>query len=249
MDEDIIDGTLAADHRAVVLTSIDYLDPHGRGRLEQFAADGGLVLLTGDCTVEIRGAVKLAVSPRMPDQAKIDELSKAGKWGEMGPYTTTAKYFAGALPLAPGDPGRIGQGRHPAGLRVRRAGHHRHAPGRRRRRIPVRRERHAGRQQSHADRITPKAAAATDQAACRRPAGLRRGARRAGRRSSRRKVRNWSARSASAPARCESLARTARPIGGVRAGDARRATETWCGTCTACASNSPPPWWTTAAVC
>ena len=99
VDEDVLDGTLAADHRAVVLTSIDYLDPMVVAALERFAAGGGRVLLTGDCTVQIRGAVQLAVSPRMPDQAKIDELSAAGKWGELGPYTTTAKYFAGALPL------------------------------------------------------------------------------------------------------------------------------------------------------
>jgi len=100
VDEDIVDGTLAADHRAVVLTSIDYLDRAVVAALERFATGGGLVLLTGDCTVQIRGAIKLPVSPRMPDQAKIDELSKAGKWGEMGPLTTTAKYFAGAMPLA-----------------------------------------------------------------------------------------------------------------------------------------------------
>ena len=99
VDEDIVDGTLATDHRAVVLTSIDYLDAAVVAALERFAAGGGPVLLTGDCTVPIQGAVKLPVSPRMPDQAKIDELSKAAKWGEMGPYTTTAKYFAGAMPL------------------------------------------------------------------------------------------------------------------------------------------------------
>jgi hypothetical protein len=99
VDEDVLDGTLAADHRAVVLTSIDYLDPTVVAALERFIAGGGRVLLTGDCTVPIRGAVQLPVTPRMPDQAKIDELSAAGKWGELGPYTTTAKYFAGALPL------------------------------------------------------------------------------------------------------------------------------------------------------
>ena len=100
VDEDILDGTLAADHKAVVLTSLDYLDPPVVAALERFAAGGGLVLLTGDCSVAVRGAIKLPVTPRMPDQAQIDELSKAGRWGEMGPYTTTAKYFAGALPLA-----------------------------------------------------------------------------------------------------------------------------------------------------
>ena len=36
----------------------------------------------------------------MPDQAKIDELMKAKKYNELGPYTTTGKYFEGAAPLA-----------------------------------------------------------------------------------------------------------------------------------------------------
>src|SRR5262249_38891473 len=61
VDEDVLDGTLANDHKAVVLTSIDYLDPAVVKALEDFAANGGLVLLTGDSTVAIKGAVKLAI--------------------------------------------------------------------------------------------------------------------------------------------------------------------------------------------
>lgn len=99
LDEDVLDGTLAADHRAIVLTSVDYLDPPVVAALERFAADGGLVLLTADASVAIRGAKRLGVAPRMPDQEKIDELMKAGKWSETGPYTTTAKHYEGALPL------------------------------------------------------------------------------------------------------------------------------------------------------
>ena len=68
LDEDIIDGTLANDHRAVLLTSLDYLDPKVIAALEDFAAIGGLVLITADSTVEIKGATKLPVAPRMPDQ-------------------------------------------------------------------------------------------------------------------------------------------------------------------------------------
>lgn len=100
LDEDVLDGTLAADHRAVVLTSVDFLAPAVTTALEDFARRGGLVLLTGDCTVTISGAVKLSVTPRMPDQERIDELSSAGRWGDLGPYTTTAKYIQGAMPLA-----------------------------------------------------------------------------------------------------------------------------------------------------
>ena len=59
LDEDAIDGTLAANHKAVVLTGIHYLDPAVVAGLEGFASAGGLVLLTDDCTVKVAGAVKL----------------------------------------------------------------------------------------------------------------------------------------------------------------------------------------------
>ncbi len=100
VDEDILDGTVANEHKAIILTSLDYLDPKVIAALEDYAAGGGLVLLTGDCTVTIKGAKKLAVKPRMPDQEKIDELMKAKTYDKLGPYTTTGKYFEGAAPLA-----------------------------------------------------------------------------------------------------------------------------------------------------
>jgi hypothetical protein len=100
VEEDVLDGTLAGDYRAVVLTSLDYLDPQVVAALEDFAGRGGLVLLTGDCTVTVRGAVKLPVVPRLPDQEKVDELMKAKKYNELGPYTTTGKHIEGATPLA-----------------------------------------------------------------------------------------------------------------------------------------------------
>jgi hypothetical protein len=99
VDEDAIDGTLG-DYRAVVLTSLDYVAPAVVAALEDFAKRGGLVLLTADSAVQIGGAVKLSAAPRMPDQAKIDELMKAAKYGELGPFTTTGKHIEGATPLA-----------------------------------------------------------------------------------------------------------------------------------------------------
>src|SRR5207247_1583948 len=38
VEEDILDGTLAADHKAIVLTSLDYLAPEVIRELERFAA-------------------------------------------------------------------------------------------------------------------------------------------------------------------------------------------------------------------
>ncbi len=100
VEEDVLDGTLANEHKAVILTSLDYLDPKVIAALEEYAAGGGLVLMTGDCTVTVKGAKKLTVKPAMPDQAKIDELMKAKKYNDLGPYTTTGKWFEGAAPLA-----------------------------------------------------------------------------------------------------------------------------------------------------
>jgi hypothetical protein len=50
--------------------------------------------------VKVKGAVKLAVTPAMPDQAIIDDLVKDKKWKELAPYTTTAKHITGAAALA-----------------------------------------------------------------------------------------------------------------------------------------------------
>jgi hypothetical protein len=100
LEEDVLDGTLAADHKAVVLTSIDYLYPKVIAALEEFSKGGGLVLLTGDSTVQIKGAVKLDAVPKMPDQAEIDKLREAKKYDQLGPYETTTKFVEGATPLA-----------------------------------------------------------------------------------------------------------------------------------------------------
>ena len=42
LDEDILDGTVANEHKAIILTSLDYLDPKVIAALEDYAAHGGL---------------------------------------------------------------------------------------------------------------------------------------------------------------------------------------------------------------
>jgi hypothetical protein len=79
LDEEVRDGTLAALHKAIILTSLDYLDPDVIAGLEQFARQGGLVLLTSDTAVQVSGAVKLDVAPEWPDAARIAELKKSGQ--------------------------------------------------------------------------------------------------------------------------------------------------------------------------
>lgn len=63
LDEDIVDGTLAASHKAILLTGIEYLDPTVITGLESFAKQGGLVLVTADCKIKIAGATALNVEP------------------------------------------------------------------------------------------------------------------------------------------------------------------------------------------
>ena len=78
VDEDILDGTLATNHKAVILPGVDYLVPEIVAALEDFAAKGGLVLLTGDSAVQVKGAINLGVTPGIPEkyQKKAAELKK-----------------------------------------------------------------------------------------------------------------------------------------------------------------------------
>ena len=102
VDEDVVDGTLATHHKAVILTAIRHLDPAVTAALEDFAARGGLVLLTGDCTVTIKGSVNLGVKPRLPDEesAAYKALVAAKKWPDLTPFQTVAKHVQAAEPLA-----------------------------------------------------------------------------------------------------------------------------------------------------
>ncbi|HYG73755.1 MAG TPA: hypothetical protein VEK08_01880 [Planctomycetota bacterium] len=99
VEEDILDGTLAQDHKAVVLNAINYLDPKVVTALEQYIATGGAVLMTSDSKVEIKGAIKVPTVARMPDQEIIDQLSKEKKYKEMAPYTTSGKHIEAAIKI------------------------------------------------------------------------------------------------------------------------------------------------------
>jgi hypothetical protein len=100
LDEEVLDGTLAAQHRAIVLTSIDYLDPGVVTGLEDFIKQGGLVLLTADATVSINGAVKLTAAAGWPDAARIAELKKAGQNAEAEKLTRMRQALVTARQLA-----------------------------------------------------------------------------------------------------------------------------------------------------
>jgi hypothetical protein len=99
-DEEVMDGTLAAHHRAVILTSVDYLHPDVVAALEHFASVGGLVLATADSTVRLNGAVKLEVSPAWPDAARISELTEQGNTAEASRLTKLRQALAAGEKIA-----------------------------------------------------------------------------------------------------------------------------------------------------
>jgi hypothetical protein len=59
VEEDILDGTVAASHKALVLTGLEVLDPKVVGVLEDWIKAGGKVIMADECKVTIAGAVKL----------------------------------------------------------------------------------------------------------------------------------------------------------------------------------------------
>ena len=61
VEEDVLDGTVAANHKALILSKVEYLDPRVVRALEDYAAAGGHVLLDNECTVRIQGAEKLGL--------------------------------------------------------------------------------------------------------------------------------------------------------------------------------------------
>jgi len=100
VEEDILDGTLAAQHKALLLTSIDYLPETVIAEIEKFIRQGGLVLATSDCGVKVDGAVDLGIAPAFPDAEKIAELQKQGKHQQAAAFMTLKHFFAVADPLS-----------------------------------------------------------------------------------------------------------------------------------------------------
>ena len=100
VDEDVVDGTLAANHKAVVLSSIQYLDPKVVTALESFAFSGGLVLLTGDCAVQVKGATRLAAKAQHFDEENLKKLRDAKDWSAAAKIATLPNLIKSAEPLA-----------------------------------------------------------------------------------------------------------------------------------------------------
>jgi hypothetical protein len=59
VEEDILDGTVARNHKVLVLPSVNYLEPNVVLALEGYIKGGGVVLVSDDSKVEIKGATKV----------------------------------------------------------------------------------------------------------------------------------------------------------------------------------------------
>jgi hypothetical protein len=81
LEEDILDGSLAANHKAVLLVGISHLDHPIITGLEDFIRGGGVVIETGDCKVPIRGALKVSVDPTGQENADdaVQTIADPGK--------------------------------------------------------------------------------------------------------------------------------------------------------------------------
>lgn len=103
VEEDALDGTLIARHKALILARIDYLPPAVVRALESFIEYGGLVLMTGGCEVKVKGAVDLGLTPKLADEKLIEELRKRNdeeSRQRLRALTTLGKQLAAARPLA-----------------------------------------------------------------------------------------------------------------------------------------------------
>jgi hypothetical protein len=99
VEEDVLDGSLAAKYKAVVLTNVEYLDPKVVAVLEDYAAGGGRVLLTDDCGTQVKGSQRVgAAAPDLTDE--IERLWAAGKQNESTKQRAAGLFVRAAQPLA-----------------------------------------------------------------------------------------------------------------------------------------------------
>ena len=104
VEEDVLDGTLAANHKAIVLTGIEALDPEVVKALELYAAKGGRVILGDECAVKIAGATKLgaAITDKIyVEAAKAFNDKDDKEWRTKGLLARRpGVYFREAKPIA-----------------------------------------------------------------------------------------------------------------------------------------------------
>ncbi len=100
VEEDILDGTLAAHHKAVVIPGVNYLPANVIGALEQFAAGGGAVIVSDDSQVQIEGATRLGVPVDISLYRTLDRLWEEQNLEERARIYTAANFLKAAEPIA-----------------------------------------------------------------------------------------------------------------------------------------------------
>ncbi|HUW30745.1 MAG TPA: hypothetical protein VM223_03970, partial [Planctomycetota bacterium] len=100
VEEDILDGTLAMNYRALLVPGVDYLDPKVIAVLESYAAQGGLVLVSDDSKVQIRNCLRLGVPISLEAYEKVAEARKNKDDAMQARYGTTGALVECAMPVA-----------------------------------------------------------------------------------------------------------------------------------------------------
>jgi len=101
VDQDILDGTVAANHKVLLLVGIDYLDAKIISALEEYIATGGAVLVSDDCAVTIAGATKLGMPCDLTRFNQTDASDIPGLLQEIQPFATALNARFQALGITP----------------------------------------------------------------------------------------------------------------------------------------------------
>jgi len=104
LEEDVLDGSLAASHKAVVVAGVDYLSPAVVEALTDFVKNGGVVIVSDDVRVSIPGATKLGMeivgyedAVINPGLEGVDPQSRWSRFGELDIFSGRVEH---AAPLA-----------------------------------------------------------------------------------------------------------------------------------------------------
>ncbi len=107
VEEDILDGSLTANHKALVVPGVNYLAPKVIHALETFIANGGTVIVSDESKVQIKGAVKLGteikldlldrISEGYQESVKSKDFTKLNKYNNAGAYMAAVEPVAKAL--------------------------------------------------------------------------------------------------------------------------------------------------------
>ncbi len=100
VEEDVLDGTLAANQKVVVLAGINFLEPKVITALQGYIAAGGTVIVTDECKVVIPGAVKLGVPSTSKQYDLAIKLWTTGKQKESMYARNAGDFMKEAEPVA-----------------------------------------------------------------------------------------------------------------------------------------------------